>query len=881
MYLKKSLVFFLLMFQFFKYGFSGSIYDDKSFKSIWKSENPIEIISEENTVTKYSIEIPAIKKEKDMAVVIRFKARLHSEEPGGWNDYLGIEVNGNILDKYTSYGYYRLINRIGMFKSTIEEKDWWSKRSGYPTIIVYFGNGEALDSRILSHKEEGYGYMLDISDVVNYVEIGADGRIEKAEQNRITFINTYLKRYVPGAKIHSNMIIEDLEIGYLPKDIVEKYSKPELEKYGEIKIKEGLKGERYQVNIGENGEIEVKIGDERYKIVSCYSYPDTGEIIGYNLFNQPGQNEKNWKIEVKKTGNEIVEIKGECENYEVKRIVIIEGEKIKIRENLKNKKGNAIGIIIKHKIVCNDLPFYYRIAGVEGIELLKGVAENPTIFISYKNKGIGFVAEDNILRLQGEIEKRVNTISYSIKHFGLDRNKEYNFEFSLYPLPENNYFTFINKVRKDWKVNTKIEGPFAFSSEVIPERKIKIYAIGPWLDYYDINPETGKIYTREEYKNKYKSVIDKIRSQEPDAKILGKIETNLVTIDKREIEGGEILPGGSLPGTPRTGTYGLVLDRKQSEVLAKDIKDWLDSVLKTEDGRIIVDTYYATNPNCLNLLVYLEKGNYRFKHFLKQIDFLMDEMGFDGVYIDQFTFGGQIGRMDRHTYEKWDGYTVDINEKTGKIIRKYTDCGLIGAETRREILKYITSKGGIAVINGFPGVNEEMGFSNIFRFAEFENDPINPLRFINQKPPTTIYCAKGHLSTPIILGIRPNRLGKEGENRYAEVLMKAVITALRNGLLYYYYGGKIPKEGPGAGEYGPINHMFPITPVEINEGYIIGKERIITCVSKVFNFYREPKIYLFDSTGKEKPSNFTINKKDKSWEIDVKINDWNEIVVIE
>lgn len=225
----------ILGFLVFSYAFCKSICEDESFKSIYKAESPITIVSEENTPTKYTFQIPAIKREKDKIVVMRFKARLDRERPGGWNDYLGLEVNGKVLDKYTNSGYYRLVNRRDLFKTTIGEFDWWGKRSGYPTIIVYFGNGKDLDSRVISHKEEGYWYLINISDVVNYVEIEADEKTEKAEPNKITLINTFLNRYVPGTKI--NMVIDNLEIGYLPKDLVEKYSKPELEKYTEIKVK--------------------------------------------------------------------------------------------------------------------------------------------------------------------------------------------------------------------------------------------------------------------------------------------------------------------------------------------------------------------------------------------------------------------------------------------------------------------------------------------------------------------------------------------------------------------------------------------------------------------------------------------------------------------
>jgi hypothetical protein len=359
---------------------------------------------------------------------------------------------------------------------------------------------------------------------------------------------------------------------------------------------------------------------------------------------------------------------------------------------------------------------------------------------------------------------------------------------------------------------------------------------------------------------------------------LVKLETNLITIYTNDIKDGEKLPKAS-----RTeGIYGYILNEEQSKILKEYIKEWMDSVLMTEDGRLIVDTYYPgwLGPDYIDLLVYPEVGNYRFKRFIEQIDFLMNEVGMDGVYIDQYTLSwGPIGRMDRHTYEKWDGYTVDIDEKTGKIIRKYTDCGLVGAEARKRIIEHVLSKGGIVVINTFPTTNEEQKL-HAYRFAEFESGGSgDPVSYINEKPPENIMCGKGHLSSPIILGVRPV-LYRDYDKYWAEIIMKAVITGLRNGVLYYYYFSEIPKE---KGEYGPINHMFPFTPVEINEGYLIGKERIITCVSKKFEVKSKtkPVIHIFDLKGKEKDVKIEPVKKGNNWIIDIKINNWNEISVIE
>jgi hypothetical protein len=35
---------------------------------------------------------------------------------------------------------------------------------------------------------------------------------------------------------------------------------------------------------------------------------------------------------------------------------------------------------------------------------------------------------------------------------------------------------------------------------------------------------------------------------------------------------------------------------------------------------------------------------------------------------------------------------------------------------------------------------------------------------------------------------------------------------------------------PGSGEYGPINHMFPLTPIALHKGWIAAKERTMTAI---------------------------------------------------
>ncbi|MFV1965998.1 MAG: hypothetical protein ACC628_11280 [Pirellulaceae bacterium] len=334
-----------------------------------------------------------------------------------------------------------------------------------------------------------------------------------------------------------------------------------------------------------------------------------------------------------------------------------------------------------------------------------------------------------------------------------------------------------------------------------------------------------------------------------------------------------------LPGSDRqAGRYGFVLSQEQSRVLEQGLGPWADSVLRNEDGRIIIDTYYPgylPNKNDLfNLLLYVRDGNYRHRFFLDQIDLVMDELGFNGIYIDQFSQEGGFNRLDRFTYDRWDGHTVDLDPQ-GRIRSRRTDCNLVGATARAKILKHILDKGGRVVINGQPTARETRGIP-VYAFQEMDNDGVNPLAFMNEKPPVFYWQARGHLASPIILGLRPVRYGDEGKHRWAEIITKGIITALRNGVLYYYYSSTIPAEGAGAGEYGPLNHMFPFTPVELHEGWLVGRERIVTCVSRTFHWPHadEPRCMRFDLHGREKKHTFPRTRADNGWRIEVKLNDW-------
>jgi hypothetical protein len=257
------------------------------------------------------------------------------------------------------------------------------------------------------------------------------------------------------------------------------------------------------------------------------------------------------------------------------------------------------------------------------------------------------------------------------------------------------------------------------------------------------------------------------------------------------------------------------------------------------------------------------------------MQFLFDEVGLDGVYMDMFVPSVAM-------YGTWDGRHATLDKRTGCIVEKFANLALLGAQARRKLVEYALSRGKIVITNGH-AVSCELQTLPAFRFIEGQHFLDLPYLRTSGKPALNEALCKGQLASPISLGYSTNRYGDYGEQNAARIVMGHVIAYLRHGLLYYGHNTDIPQDGPGAGEYGPINHMFPITPVRLFEGGIVGKERIITCVSGTYELQKpdKPRILTFDRSGREKDSDATLRQTASGWAVDVRLDDWNGIAVIE
>ena len=555
----------------------------------------------------------------------------------------------------------------------------------------------------------------------------------------------------------------------------------------------------------------------------------------------------------------------------------LSGARIEIADSVTNLTDDVLGMSVEHRLISPEPPLTVRLNGLESAAHTAGsFPEHPTVFTAQTETGLGAVAEDNALRLQMGTRALVNEVSLRTDQLGIASGETYTMRWALYP-GSADYWDFINAVRRDWDVNYTVDGPFDFfdirqleteegrsaARRLLERKRLKLFALVPWFEYYN-----GWPYDRDEYREMMTEAMAFLREIVPDAVFLSCIETNLVPVPLTFF--GDTIPDEGWPiGRDAGGAYRQPAAPGMTEYIDDSV--WRDSIVRQADGTALLDCWYVTHykePPALNLMVYPEIGNHRHGHMLEQMGWLLDEVGFDGVYIDQFSLAFSVA-SDRYTRERWDGRTVRL-DAAGNVTERIADVGLISAQARAEWVKFGLDRGKTVVANSQPAVAELQSLRS-FRFMETQGyDPL-----VSEGLPGRSTMVKGQLHSPIGLGHSfPNTAG-------ADFFMRTLIAHLRYGLLYYCYSTNFPAEGERGGEFGPLNHMFPFTPIELHEGWILGDERLITCVSGSFAWPHpeEPRVMQFDRRGRARDADAEIARDGDAWRIDVTLDDWWEVAV--
>lgn len=649
-----------------------------------------------------------------------------------------------------------------------------------------------------------------------------------------------------------------------------------MEPFTPVHAAASLDGNQVSVSMASDGRLQVRSGEAEFTVDSAFGYP--GDEVGWNRLG--GDGEAQWSPRLTSEDPAVLEVSARGASYLLQRRVRIVDGVVTVEDRLTSLAPEPVGLLARHYLT-SDRKFSSSVS--------PGGAENPTIFLQTGQGGIGAVMEDNLSRLHFDsaVGLRANQALFHWGNMALAPGKSLPLKWAILPLPgDADYFAFINRLRQRWNSSFTVEGPFNWLSMTDPKledpaalkawlefKQCKLMALGEWLDY-DPGPQS-RVWTREEYKEKAIRARDILKSVQPDIKVLGCIETDWVTIYPERIPGGEKLP---VAGTGAGGG----LTAEQTGIIEDAGLPWLDSAKRGPDGTMTLELYMRGGKPQTALAVYpaydptTGEGNYQYEFLMGQVRFLLDEVGLDGYYIDEFSQAWSGGIP---TYGQWDGVSAEVDPRTGKITRFYTDCSLAGVHARVNLVQAALERGKVVVANTYATAMEEQALP-VNRFSETQG-AFNPMTWDDgQEPALLPSMLRSSLASPIGLGI----VGQPQLQDTARRIMKAVVTYLRHGMVYYHYAIEdIPLEGPGSGAYGPINRMFPLTVVGLHEGWVEGKERIVTCVSGTYwwSGSNPPEVHVFDLYGRPVYLDPQVDRIGERYEVHLALEDWAQIAVIE
>jgi hypothetical protein len=427
---------------------------------------------------------------------------------------------------------------------------------------------------------------------------------------------------------------------------------------------------------------------------------------------------------------------------------------------------------------------------------------HPSAFGASKASGLALLALDDVFRVHigSFADMTEKTFGLTDKQLVIRPGESHTVEWAIFPVGgADPYYAFVNAARRLNDVNFMIDGSFSFM-------RGDPGAEGQWSD--------EKLADYIKYKSlKYGCLYN-------------------------------CYPAGRTPGVPPLGLEWQGLDISEQVKLVNRLRQ-IAPTLKSlyyyhsfsdtseeamalfSDARLLTSAGEHADYGNAELKLYIPTETNSFGVMTaKSLDIILDKIGADGVFWDEFEYS----RYEYHYGEPWDGCSADINAKTMTVDSLKSSVTLLSLPWRMAQAKRILAHGERPILtgNGAPRTRTtaNLHFPRFVETGSSEN------------------CADIQLYTPIGLG--DHLTEREGVDAYRSMLRN-----LDYGCVYYWYTSNATMAFPT--HKFLTEYMFPITPVELHAGYIIGKERIITKKSGLFGWsdLSEHEVHVFNAEGKE------------------------------
>jgi hypothetical protein len=204
----------------------------------------------------------------------------------------------------------------------------------------------------------------------------------------------------------------------------------------------------------------------------------------------------------------------------------------------------------------------------------------------------------------------------------------------------------------------------------------------------------------------------------------------------------------------------------------------------------------------------------------------MDARGGDGIYSDEFSWAYHTRGYSRYDYSRWDGYSADLDAE-GQVKRLKSDNAFTTESAQLQIVNDVLRRGKFFIGNGGAALRS-LTCLPAARFVEGGNGEPS--------------MAGGHFSSvPLVLG-------NFGDEKTRRGIFEAVKSCLSMGCVYSPHACNLLLEGPD----NFVCKLYPITIRKLGPGWIEAEERLISRVSRTFDWPGHAatlRLYRYDSHG--------------------------------
>lgn len=786
------------------------------------------------------LSLPPLPAKAGKVLVLSFRAFVKSAGPGGCNWNLTAAFNDTGLGRFSSSGSERLIGRAPLLELRAGNLAF-GVASGDRLMVMFAHDADQADG--MTGDGLGGSFCLDISDVAR----GVDGNSLK--------LTNWFKGGKDGAM--GTLVVQDLRVGYLDQAALPQVAS-QAPRRGPVQVAVTRDGLRLAQARRGGFVVAAPGGPELLIETGLGMAPDTPSALlaedtpPTDTDAQPRNAAAGAPaVTAAPLGETGFRLEAVWPGVTLMRSIELRDGLVHWRETWTNTGAETRGVPFRHRLFLRERGGRFHVGGSLDNVSMASSAANPTLFLEPSQgpgAGYGIAAESDWWRLLLAFRALGHVGEVYTNCLALAAGKSLELEMTITPTaPGHGYWSFINGLRRRWGVNgPTMERPmfwgYARQPGVAPgveQMRASLghlgpvmVVLGPWQRlepdakvlragrYPKLPPEAPRTVGgcpdldadafltfkhREAYWDNLVAQARDLRTAVPGIRIIQMTHPAMECI-YRPLEAKWPIAADAVK-TSNGETFGA--DHYS--------KAWVGAEMMAKDWAVL---YYVPRP-----------GSAQMQAYLTAAERAMDEVPLDGMYSDEFSWAFTSRGYSRYDYSRWDGYSADLDPE-GKVLALKADGGMVTEACQLAMLRACSSRGKFFLGNGGSCLRRVQGQPH-HRFIEGGNGPS--------------WAGQGHLSAvPLILG-------NLGDEKTAAGVFASVRQCLGYGSIYSPTAVNLLLQGSD----NFVCKLYPITVVEIGPGFVVGRERLATTVSRAFAWPGEAatvRLYRYDQTGMRLPA---------------------------